>query len=78
MGTYSQNVGGSEGGMVFVGRVPPGTSTGDVIWCDVLSDGHLAGGYNHPGDLRRCPLPSCNAIYRCFSAYIFSSWLVAG
>lgn len=53
MGTFSQNCADAEGGMVFVGQVPAGGTSGKVIWCDELNNQHLAGGFNHPGDLRR-------------------------
>lgn len=54
MGTYSQDVDGSvEGGMVFVGKVPANGATGDVIWLDEMNNSHIAGGFNHPGDLLR-------------------------
>lgn len=52
MGTFSQNCSNDEGGMVFVGEVISGDS-GKVVWMDELNNSHLAGGYNHPGDLRR-------------------------
>jgi hypothetical protein len=53
MGTWSQNVDNSEGGMVFVAEVNKRGTNGKVIWCDILKNTHPAGGYNHPGDLRR-------------------------
>ena len=53
MGTFSQNCTNDEGGMVFVGELEKGQTTGKVIWLDELNNSHLAGGYNHPGDLRR-------------------------
>jgi hypothetical protein len=52
MGAFSQNCSDNEGGMVFVGEVISGNS-GKVIWMDELNNRHPAGGYNHPGDLRR-------------------------
>jgi hypothetical protein len=53
MGTYSQNVSDTEGGMVFVGEVFPNSNSGKVIWMDTLTNKHPAGGYNHPCELRR-------------------------
>ncbi len=54
MGTWS---GGTvwEGarGAVFVAELDAGQTHGQVIWCDVLNNRHAAGGFNHPGDLRR-------------------------
>jgi hypothetical protein len=52
MGTFSQNCASDEGGMVFVCGVKPGEQ-GKVVWLDELNNSHLAGGYNHPGDIRR-------------------------
>jgi len=52
MGTFSQNCSNDEGGIVFVCDLKPGDQ-GKVIWMDELNNSHLAGGYNHPGDLRR-------------------------
>lgn len=54
MGTYSQSVAddGSEGGMVFVGEWDGTSNYGMIIWCDILNNNHLGGGFNHPGDLR--------------------------
>jgi hypothetical protein len=53
MGTYSQNCSNTEGGLVFVATVKKGEQVGKVIWWDELNNQHEAGGYNHPGDLRR-------------------------
>jgi hypothetical protein len=53
MGTFSQNCSDTEGGMVFVAEVNKGGSSGKVMWLDELNNKHRAGGYNHPGDLRR-------------------------
>lgn len=53
MGTFSQNVSDGEGRMMFAARTRPGSSSGEVIWMDELNNKSLAGGFNHPGDLRR-------------------------
>jgi len=59
MGTYSRSCGPnlltpvSQGGLVFVAKIAPNEDFGEVIWCDELSNNHIAGGFNHPGDLRR-------------------------
>jgi FG-GAP-like repeat/HYR domain len=43
----------NEGGIVFVAKLIPGNTRGQVIWWDILNNAHPAGGFNHPGDLRR-------------------------
>jgi hypothetical protein len=53
MGTFSQNCSDDEGGMVFVGEVAPASHDGRVIWMDELNNRNQAGGFNHPGDMRR-------------------------
>lgn len=53
MGSFSQNVSDSEGGMMFVAKTTPDSSHGEVVWMDELNNKSLAGGFNHPGDLRR-------------------------
>lgn len=56
MGTWSGGslIGGARGA-VFVAELDPAQNQnhGRVIWCDVLNNRHPAGGFNHPGDLRR-------------------------
>lgn len=53
MGTFSQNCSDGEGGLVFVGEVSPQETKGKVIWWEELNNKHKAGGFNHPGDIRR-------------------------
>ncbi len=57
MGTFSQNCSDNEGGLVFVAQITESAKnagqSGKVIWWDELNNKHLAGGFNHPGDLRR-------------------------
>jgi WD40 repeat protein len=53
MGTFSQNCSDTEGGLVFVAELVPGETDGKVIWWEELNNRHRAGGFNHPGNLRR-------------------------
>lgn len=57
MGTWSQDCGKDEGGMIFVVKVSRGGSSGEIVWFLELDDSDEEGkgiyGINHPGDIRR-------------------------